>query len=86
MRDIRRRTRKQYSAEDKIRIVLAGLRGEDSIAEPWRRSGSGVEPDPGRHPSADRGPRPGRARVVAYGSRIRDLFAAPLTAGRSWVS
>ena len=33
VRDIRRRTRKQYSAEEKIRIVLSGLRGEDSIAE-----------------------------------------------------
>jgi len=32
VRDIRRRTRKQYSAEEKIRIVLSGLRGEDSIA------------------------------------------------------
>ena len=31
--DIRRRTRRHYSAKDKIRIVLAGLRGEDSIAE-----------------------------------------------------
>jgi transposase len=37
--DIRRRTRKQYSAEEKIRIVLAGLRGEDSIAELCRREG-----------------------------------------------
>ena len=34
IRDIRRKTRKQYSAEEKIRIVLDGLRGEDSIAEP----------------------------------------------------
>ncbi len=33
IRDIRRKTRKQYSAEEKIRIVLDGLRGEDSIAE-----------------------------------------------------
>ena len=32
VRDIRRRTRSRYSAEDKIRIVLEGLRGEDSIA------------------------------------------------------
>ena len=32
VRDIRRKTRKQYSAEEKIRIVLAGLRGEESIA------------------------------------------------------
>jgi transposase len=39
VRDIRRRTRKQYSAEEKIRIVLAGLRGEDSIAKLCRREG-----------------------------------------------
>ena len=31
VRNIRRRTRKQYSAEEKIRIVLEGLRGEESI-------------------------------------------------------
>jgi len=39
VRDIRRKTRRQYSAEEKIRIVLAGLRGEDSIAELCRREG-----------------------------------------------
>ena len=39
VRDIRRQTRKQYSAEEKIRIVVAGLRGEDSIAELCRREG-----------------------------------------------
>ena len=32
VQDIRRATRKHYSAEEKIRIVLEGLRGEDSIA------------------------------------------------------
>jgi transposase len=37
LKDIRRATRKHYSAEDKIRIVLDGLRGEDSIAELCRR-------------------------------------------------
>ena len=37
MKDIRRATRKQYSAEEKIRIVLDGLRGELSIAELCRR-------------------------------------------------
>src|SRR5262249_45439362 len=37
VRDIRRATRKQYSAEEKIRIVLDGLRGESSIAELCRR-------------------------------------------------
>ena len=39
VRNIRRATRKQYSAEEKIRIVLSGLRGEDSIAELCRREG-----------------------------------------------
>ena len=39
MKDIRRATRKQYSAEEKIRIVLDGLRGEHSIAELCRREG-----------------------------------------------
>ncbi|KZK93946.1 hypothetical protein PsAD46_01196 [Pseudovibrio sp. Ad46] len=33
VKDIRRKTRKRYSTENKIRIVLAGLRGDDSIAE-----------------------------------------------------
>ncbi len=39
IRDIRRATRRQYSAEEKIRIVLDGLRGESSIAELCRREG-----------------------------------------------
>src|SRR4051812_48025502 len=39
VRDIRRATRKQYSAEEKIRIVLDGLRGEHSVAELGRREG-----------------------------------------------
>ena len=39
VQDIRRATRKHYSAEDKIRIVLDGLRGEDSIAELCRKEG-----------------------------------------------
>lgn len=38
-KDIRRATRKQYSAEEKIRIVLDGLRGEETIAELCRREG-----------------------------------------------
>jgi len=39
VRDIRRATRRRYSAEEKIRIVLEGLRGEDSIAELCRKEG-----------------------------------------------
>ena len=39
VRDIRRATRKHHSAEDKIRVVLEGLRGEESIAALCRREG-----------------------------------------------
>ena len=39
IKDILRQTRKRYSSEEKIRIVLAGLRGEDSIAELCRQEG-----------------------------------------------
>ncbi len=39
VKDIRRRTRRKFSAEEKIRIVLAGLRGEASIAELCRQEG-----------------------------------------------
>ena len=39
VKDIRRATRRHFSAEEKIRIVLEGLRGEESIAELCRREG-----------------------------------------------
>ena len=39
VKDIRRATRRQFGAEEKIRIVLEGLRGEDCIAELCRREG-----------------------------------------------
>jgi len=39
IKDIRRKTRRHFSAEDKIRIVLEGLRGDDSIAELCRQEG-----------------------------------------------
>src|SRR4029453_8496901 len=39
VRDIHRRTRRRFSAEEKVRIVLDGLRGEQSVAELCRRAG-----------------------------------------------
>ena len=44
VRDIRRATRRHHSAEEKIRIVLEGLRGEVSIAELCRKEGNQPEP------------------------------------------
>ena len=40
VREIKRKTRRKFSAEEKIRIVLEGLRGEESIAGLCRREGS----------------------------------------------
>jgi transposase len=39
IRDIKRKTRRKYSSEEKIRIVIEGLRGEESVAELCRREG-----------------------------------------------
>jgi transposase len=39
VRNIRRKNRKRYSGEEKIRIVLEGLRGEETVAELCRREG-----------------------------------------------
>ena len=39
VRDIRRKTRKKYTAEEKMRVVVSGLRGEESIAALCRRAG-----------------------------------------------
>src|SRR5439155_22283250 len=44
VKEIRRATRRQFSAEEKIRIVLSGLRGEDSIAEAVPPRGHRPEP------------------------------------------
>ena len=42
VKEIRRKTRRKFSSEEKIRIVLEGLRGECSIAELCRREGINV--------------------------------------------
>jgi len=39
VREIKRKTRRKFSSEEKIRIVLEGLRGEETIAELCRREG-----------------------------------------------
>ncbi len=39
VREIRRKTRRRYTCEEKIRIVLEGLKGEESVAELCRREG-----------------------------------------------
>ena len=44
VKDIRRKTRRRFSAEEKIRIVLEGLRGEESIATLCRREGIVTNP------------------------------------------
>jgi len=44
VREVRRKTRRKYSAEERIRIVLEGLRGEESIAELCRREGKPTPP------------------------------------------
>ena len=49
VRDIRRATRKHHSAEDKIRVVLEGLRGEESIAGDTARAATTVELQALRH-------------------------------------
>jgi transposase-like protein len=46
VRNIRRATRKHHAAEEKIRIVLDGLRGESSIAELCRREGIADRQEP----------------------------------------
>ena len=47
LKDIRRPTRRQYLAEEKIRFVLKGLRGEENISELCRREGIAASMDYG---------------------------------------
>lgn len=69
VREIRRRTRRKFSPEEKIRIVLEGLRGEQSVAELCL---GGLDPETRRRltpaaplaaPSRHRSRRSRRARV-----------------------
>jgi len=72
VRDIRRATRRKFSAEDKIRIVLKGLRGEDSIVELYSWEGIAEHPCRRRNKArgADRCRRKGDAVMAALGCRF----------------
>ena len=81
VREIRRKTRRRFTAEEKIRIVIEGLRGEESIASLCRREGIAVrfreeraEPSGLRVPRVLGCSRPrlwGSARTVAGGANSR---------------
>jgi hypothetical protein len=91
VKEIRRATRRQFSAEEKIRIVLTGLRGEDSIAELCRRDpeqsrglavvSSGV-PGPGNERGTHCEPGLGHVRsATAFGpgqAGLHEHFAEPV--------
>ncbi len=86
VKDIRRSTRRQFSAEDKIRIVLDGLRGEDSIAELCRKA------LPGACNAADRRSSwrwasdgyPGTPRATQPLARSRRCAPMPVSSRRRW--
>src|SRR3981081_2899746 len=76
VKDIRRQTRRQYSAEEKIRIVLEGLRGEENISELCRREGIAASMYYGR---AQELPEAGKLRLAgdtaraATSGEVKDL-------------
>ena len=65
IKGIRRQTRRKYTAEDKIRIVLSGLKGEDSIAELCRREAPRALEIEDRHSVACHLHNPDRAQAMA---------------------
>ena len=56
VREIRRRSRRKFSPEEKIRIVLEGLRGEQSVSELCRREGRSLFQDWGTRAQQDEQP------------------------------
>jgi len=74
VRDIRRKTRKQYSAEEKIRIVVSGLRGVDRQMVQIGHGAAGIERAPSfRRHDALPPARPGRRTVVAALVMVRPI-------------
>ena len=74
VRDIRRKTRRRFSAEEKIRIVIEGLRGEESIASLCR-------PRTRRPASSGTPPRP-RSPTAIQGMKALDPRTTPAAIGR----
>ena len=87
VRDIRRKTRKQYTAEEKIRIVVSGLRGEESIAALCRREGIAeglyygltllLDPGPGGKLNTDLEGRDDKADEAAIFAGIQGTVGCP---------
>ena len=74
LKDIRRQTRRQYSAEEKIRIVLEGLRGEENISELCRREGIAASMYYGWSKEfLEAGKRRGDAAYAATSGEVKDL-------------
>ncbi len=81
--EIQRRTRRRFSAEEKVRIVLEGLRGEQSVAELCRREGLAPKPVPGSGGTAASHGRTGNTRCALPGRRCMWSRAARVLAARS---
>ena len=77
VRDIRRKTRRKHSTEEKIRIVLEGLRGGESIAESLEYSGATKFLEAGKKRLAGDTARPATSNEVkALRAEARDLKEA----------
>jgi len=72
VREIKRKTRRKFSAEEKIRIVLDGLRGEESIAELCRREG--ISPNLYYNWSKQATGRHDRGHTAAAGERTTEAL------------
>ena len=88
VRNIRRATRRRYSAEEKLRIVLEGLRGEDSIAELCSREGLNANvsqtPIPAQFPTNSRLATPQKLsnlRLVIFGF-LQDIYLVSFLMGK----
>jgi transposase len=73
LKDIRRQTRRQYSAEEKIRIVLEGLRGEENISELCRREGIAASMYYGWSKEFLEAPLAGDTARAATSGEVKDL-------------